>query len=60
MSMPFHPGVELNIIGIAPNSNCLFAGDSEGTINVYQIKGFTTKKAEAVQELIEATLNSHD
>ena len=60
MTMPFHAGCELNVIGIAPNSNCLFVGDSDGIVSVYQIKGFNTDDKQNLIELIDATLNSHD
>ena len=60
MSMPFHAGCELNVIGISSNSNCLFVGDSDGVVSVYQIKGFNTDDKQNLLDLIEATLNSHD
>ena len=58
--MPYHPGCSLNQIQMSPSSNCLLVGDSDGVINVYQIKGFNTQSPEKLVELIDATLNSHD
>lgn len=58
ISMPFR--TELSVFDFSPKSNCIVVGDTDGSVNVYQIRGFHNgKDKEAIIQLIQASITSH-
>ncbi|XP_053549195.1 dynein axonemal intermediate chain 4 [Bombina bombina] len=56
-----NPGVKLTTVLFTKNTNCVLVGDSDGQVNVYQMRNMTTPKesqANALYDLIGATLAS--
>lgn len=57
MTVPMLSSAQLKTVGFAPNSNCIFVGDSDGTVSVYQVNGFHNEsKKEDISALIEASI----
>ena len=58
LSIPFREKT-LTTFGYAPNSNCIFMGDTEGGISCYEVKGFQKKSPEEILDLIRAQISTY-
>jgi hypothetical protein len=58
ISIPFKSGTNLSIFGFCPNSNSILVGDTDGQINVYQLRGFDDEyDSQAFQKMVDAVLS---
>ena len=58
ISIPFKSGTDLSIFGFCPNSNSILVGDTDGQINVYQLRGFDDEyDSQAFQKMVDAVLS---